>query len=161
MEKDMIQVYYGEGRGKSTAALGNALRTADAGKNAIIIQFLKGRLEEPKEILQRLEPEIKFFRFEKLAECFADLSEEEKREESANMKNGLNFARKVLATSECNLLVLDEVLGLVDAKIISIEELKSVIEAGTDDTDIVLTGRVLPKELFDIADEVYNIESEK
>lgn len=159
MEKDMIQVYYGEGRGKSTAALGNALRTADAGKNAIIIQFLKGRLEEPKEILQRLEPEIKFFRFEKLAECFADLSEEEKREESANMKNGLNFARKVLATSECNLLVLDEVLGLVDAKIISIEELKSVIEAGTDDTDIVLTGRVLPKELFDIADEVYNIES--
>lgn len=161
MEKDMIQVYYGEGRGKSTAALGNALRKADEGKNVIIIQFLKGRLEEPKEILQRLEPEIKFFRFEKLAECFVDLSEEEKIEESANMRNGLNFARKVLATSECNLLILDEVLGLIDAKIISIEELKSVIEARTDDTDIVLTGRVLPKELFDIADEVYNIEAEK
>ena len=79
MEKGMIQIYYGEGRGKSTAALGNALRKADSGKNVIIIQFLKGKLEEPQEFLQRLEPEIKFFRFEKLAECFADLTEEEKQ----------------------------------------------------------------------------------
>ena len=161
MEKGMIQIYYGEGRGKSTAALGNALRKADSGKNVIIIQFLKGKLEEPQKFLQRLEPEIKFFRFEKLAECFADLTEEEKQEESVNMKNGLNFARKVLATSECNLLVLDEVLGLVDANIISIEELKSVIEAKADDTEVILTGRVLPKELYDMADEVYNIEAEK
>ena len=108
MERGVIQIYYGEGRGKSTAALGNALRKADAGKNVIIVQFLKAKKEEPGELLQRLEPEIKFFRFEKLAECFADLSEDEKKEESANMKNGLNFARKVLATSECDLLVLDE-----------------------------------------------------
>ena len=107
MERGVIQIYYGEGRGKSTAALGNALRKADAGKNVIIVQFLKAKKEEPGELLQRLEPEIKFFRFEKLAECFADLSEDEKKEESANMKNGLNFARKVLATSECDLLVLD------------------------------------------------------
>ena len=77
------------------------------------------------------------------------------------MKNGLNFARTVLATSECNLLLLDEVLGLVDANIISIEELKSVIEANTEDTEVILTGRVLPKELYDMADEVYNIEAEK
>lgn len=161
MERGMIQVYYGEGRGKSTAALGNALRKADAGKNVIIIQFLKAKTEEPGEVLQRLEPEIKFFRFEKLAECFADLSEEEKREESVNMKNGLNFARKVLSTSECNLLILDEVLGLVDAGVISVEELKHVIESRTEGTDVILTGRRLPEELFEIADEIYNIASEK
>ncbi len=70
MERGVIQIYYGEGTGKSTAALGNALRKADAGKNVIIVQFLKAKKEEPGELLQRLEPEIKFFRFEKLAECF-------------------------------------------------------------------------------------------
>lgn len=161
MERGMVQIYYGEGRGKSTAALGNALRKADAGKNVIIIQFLKAKTEEPGEVLQRLEPEIKFFRFEKLAECFADLSEEEKREESVNMKNGLNFARKVLSTSECNLLILDEVLGLVDAGVISVEELKHVIESRTEGTDVILTGRRLPEGLFEIADEIYNIASEK
>lgn len=161
MERGMIQIYYGEGRGKSTAALGNALRKADAGKNVIIIQFLKAKKEEPGEVLQRLEPDIKFFRFEKLAECFAELSEEEKKEESVNMKNGLNFARKVLATSECSLLVLDEVLGLVDAGIVSVEELKNVIGAKSEGTDLILTGRVLPEGLCEIADEIYNIASEK
>ncbi len=161
MERGMIQIYYGEGRGKSTAALGNALRKADAGKNVIIIQFLKAKKEEPGEVLQRLEPDIKFFRFEKLAECFAELSEEEKKEESVNMKNGLNFARKVLATSECSLLVLDEVLGLVDAGIVSVDELKNVIGAKSEGTDLILTGRVLPEGLYEIADEIYNIASEK
>lgn len=161
MERGMIQIYYGEGRGKSTAALGNALRKADAGKNVIIVQFLKAKTEEPGEVLQRLEPDIKFFRFEKLAECFAELSEEEKQEESVNMKNGLNFARKVLATSECSLLVLDEVLGLVDAGVISVDDLKNVIQAKTEGTDLILTGRVLPEEIGEVADEIYNIASEK
>ena len=148
MERGVIQIYYGEGRGKSTAALGNALRKADAGKNVIIVQFLKAKKEEPGELLQRLEPEIKFFRFEK-------------KEESANMKNGLNFARKVLATSECDLLVLDEILGVVDAGVISVEELCAIIRAKTEETDVILTGRRLPEELREIADEVYNIIVEK
>ena len=140
MERGVIQIYYGEGRGKSTAALGNALRKADAGKNVIIVQFLKAKKEEPGELLQRLEPEIKFFRFEKLAE---------------------NFARKVLATSECDLLVLDEILGVVDAGVISVEELCAIIRAKTEETDVILTGRRLPEELREIADEVYNIIAEK
>ena len=80
MERGVIQIYYGEGRGKSTVALGNALRMADAGKNVIIVQFLKAKQEEQGELLPRLEPEIKFFRFAKLAERFAELSEDEKNE---------------------------------------------------------------------------------
>jgi cob(I)alamin adenosyltransferase len=161
MGRGRVQIYYGEGRGKSTAALGNALKKADAGKDVIIIQFLKAKTEEPGEVLQRLEPEIKFFRFEKLTECFEQLSEEEKKEESVNMKNGLNFARKVLATSECSLLVLDEVLGLVDAQIITVEDLKNVIQAKTEGTDVILTGRKFPEGIAEIADEIYNIASEK
>ena len=86
---------------------------------------------------------------------------DEKKEESANMKNGLNFARKVLATSECDLLVLDEILGVVDAGVISVEELCAIIRAKTEETDVILTGRRLPEELREIADEVYNIIAEK
>lgn len=110
--------------------------------------------------MQRLEPEIKFFRFEKLAECFADLSEDEKKEESANMKR-IKFCQKSAATSECDLLVLDEILGVVDAGVISVEELCAIIRAKTEETDVILTGRRLPEELREIADEVYNIIAEK
>lgn len=59
MDRGVIQVYYGEGHGKSTAAIGNAIRIASEGKSVIIIQFLKGKMKRT-DILSRLEPEIKY-----------------------------------------------------------------------------------------------------
>ena len=58
MDRGVIQVYYGEGHGKSTAAIGNAIRIASEGKSVIIIQFLKGKNENELTFLSRLEPEI-------------------------------------------------------------------------------------------------------
>ena len=75
MDRGVIQVYYGEGHGKSTAAIGNAIRIASEGKSVIIIQFLKGKNENELTFLSRLEPEIKIFRFAKSDECFEALSE--------------------------------------------------------------------------------------
>ena len=75
----------------------------------------------------RLEPEIKIFRFEKSDLNFAELSEEKKTEEIINIKNGINFAKKVLSTGECDLLILDELLGLIDNSIITVEDLKKII----------------------------------
>lgn len=161
MKKGSVQVYYGEGRGKTTAALGNALRAAGDGKTVFIIQFLKGRMDEEKLFLQRLEPEIKLFCFEKSSECYEELSDEEKDEEKMNMKNGLNFAKKVLVTGECNMLILDEVLGLIDTGVILTEELEAVLKAKTDDTEVILTGRVLEDSVRSYADEIYHIAAEK
>ena len=79
MEKGVIQIYYGEGQGKTSAALGNAIRKASNGKSAYVVQFMKGQLGS--EFLNRLEPEIKVFRFERCSEGFDSLSEEEKQEQ--------------------------------------------------------------------------------
>ena len=73
MEKGSIQIYYGEGRGKSSAALGNVIRSAGDGKSAYVVQFMKGQLNS--EFLKRLEPEVKVFRFERCAEGFDSMSE--------------------------------------------------------------------------------------
>ena len=159
MERGVIQIYYGEGRGKSTAALGNALRKADAGKNVIIVQFLKAKKEEPGELLQRLEPEIKFFRFEKSSAEYASLDEAAREEEKMNIRNGLNFAKKVLSTGECDLLILDEVLGLIDVGILSVEELRTLISAKTEETTVIMTGIQLSDEVCMLADEVSKIET--
>lgn len=161
MSTGNIQIYYGEGRGKSTAALGNAIHAAAEGKNVVIIQFLKEKLNEELTFLQRLEPEIKLFRFEKSEVSFDQLSEEEQMEEIINIKNGLNFAKKVLVTGECNVLVLDEILGVIDNHLIAKEAIKAVIDAKSEEVDLVLTGRVLDDELREYADEIYNIVSEK
>jgi cob(I)alamin adenosyltransferase len=157
----MIQVYYGEGHGKSTAALGIAIQAASCGKSVIAIQFLKGKMESEKDFLARLEPEIKFFRFAKSDAPFDQLSAEEQEEERINLKNGFNYGKKVIATGGCDVVVLDEFLGLVDLKIISMEDIKEMISVKPEDMTLILTGRVLTEEIRQMADEIYNIAPEK
>ena len=151
MSEGVIKVYYGEGRGKTTAAIGNTIQAAIDGREAIIIQFLKGKNESKQEFFKRLEPEIKYFNFAKAEIPF----------EAMNMKNGFNYGKKVIATGACDLIVLDEVLGLVDQKVISLQDIREMFESKPDDVTVICTGRVLAEEIRELADEVYNITFEK
>lgn len=161
MKQGLIHIYSGDGHGKSPAALGKAVMAAAAGERVVIIQFLKGRGLQDTEFIRRLEPEIKIFRFEKSETDFVTLSEDKKQEEIVNIKNGLNFAKKVLTTGECDLLILDEVLGLIDNEIITVEDLKNLLEARDGETDIIMTGISLNDDLCLVADEVSRIETLK
>jgi len=160
MAEGLIHIYTGDGRGKSPAALGRAVLAAAEGKRVVIIQFLKGKGLGDSDFLRRMEPEIKIFHFEKAVENFEELPEEKKQEEISNIKNGINFAKKVLTTGECDMLILDEVLGLVEKNIITVEELKSFLEA-RGETDIILTGITLNDEICVLADQVSRIETVK
>lgn len=159
MEKGMIYIYSGEGHGKSPAALGKALQTACRGENVVIIRFLKGRGLSDSDFVKRLEPEIKIFRFEKSDENFVNLSEERKAEEIGNIKNGLNFAKKVMNTDECSLLILDEVLELLDNDIISVQELRTLLLCKPERMDIIMTGTTSNDEAYPLADEVTKVET--
>ncbi len=159
MGKGMIQIYSGEGHGKSPAALGRAVQAACRGEYVVIIQFLKGRGLAESEFVKRLEPEIKIFRFEKSVEDFSLLSEEHKAEEKQNIRNGLNFARKILNTGECSLLILDEVLGLIDNEIITVEELKTLLAGKPEEMEIIMTGIALNDEVCALADNVTKVET--
>ena len=78
-----------------------------------------------------------------------------------NIKNALGYSRKVLDTGQCDLLILDEIFGLIDYNIITIEELMDLIAVKKDSMDLILTGRNLPEEVREIADCVYSIQREK
>lgn len=162
MDKGTVRVVCGPGSGKTASALGLGMMGMFHNKKVIVVQFLKGELDEAaNEMLKRLEPEMKVFRFERSQGLFEDLSEEQKREELINLKNGFNFARKVMVTGECDILILDEVLGLLDQKIVSIEELKGLLDCKTDEIDLILTGRVCPEEVYQSVDLVSYVENIK
>lgn len=161
MNRRIVQVFYGPGKGKTSAAVGQCIRAASLGQSAIIIQFLKGKESEEFSFLERLEPDIKLFRFEK-GECsYNELSAARQKEERMNIRNGFNFARKVIDTGECDVLVLDEVLGLLDLEIITIEDIISLINLREDYGRLVLTGRELPAEISDYADIISKIDLEE
>ncbi len=161
MDREMITVYCGAGKGKTAAALGQGLMAANSGKSVIVIQFLKGGQGENLELVQRLEPEMKVFRFEKFSANYNDLGVQEQAEESANIKNAFGFAKKVLATGECDLLILDEILGLLDLNLVSIEEMKSLLAVKEDSVGLVVTGIHMKEELFPYVDQVHEIETRK
>ena len=159
MEKGIIQVYYGEGQGKTSAALGNAIRRASSGASVYLITFLKGQLNS--NLLSRLEPEIKCFRFERSYCAYSELNEEEKTEEKANIVNGLNFAKKALTTGECDILILDEILGAMVEGVVIEADVLDILAARSPFTTVILTGRKLPDSIREMADQILNIVPEK
>ena len=88
---------------------------------------------------------------------YEELSEEEQREESINILNGVNFAKKVLTIGECDVLILDEILGLVDLGILNVEDVIHLIQAKPEEMELILTGRNLPEELVNEADYISKI----
>ena len=161
MNQGSVIVYFGNGKGKSSSAIGHALCKAAGGEAVTIIQFLKGNNQEEIAFLNRLEPEVRLFSFEKHSGSYADLSEEEKQEEIININNGRNFAKKVLVTGESAILVLDEILGLLEQNIVSMEEIQLLIDAKDETTELILTGTYMNEELIQRLDAVYEIKSIK
>lgn len=158
MEKELIEAYCGSAKGKTTLGLGQSLRAAAEGKSVIIIQFLKGRERRSVDFLEQLDDlDIKIFRFEKQDCCYDDLTDEEKEEEWANILNGLNFARKVVVTQECDFLLLDEILGVIEQGIVSVDTVAEILRQRDRSMQIVMTGTNLPEGLRPYVDTVIKL----
>lgn len=161
MDKGSVHIYCGAGKGKTTVALGQGIRAASQGKSVVIIQFLKEKNMDEIGFVRRLEPEVKLFRFEKSSESFENLTDEEKQEEKQNLQNGLNFAKKVLVTEECDVLILDEVLGLIEYGIVAVEDIRALIRAKSETAELILTGIYSGEELWEDADDVTEMVTRK
>ena len=158
MKKGLIQVYCGNGKGKTTAAIGQGIRATGHGYKVIMIQFLKGRPTGELETLKRLEPEFKVFKFEKQTKFIFEMDEEQKKDLQSDIRNALNFARKVLDTRECDVLILDEILGVVENELLEEEELIKIINNKSEHIELILTGRVVPERIKSLADYISTIE---
>lgn len=160
MRKGFIEAYCGDGKGKTSLAIGQSVRACASGQSVIIIQFLKGKEKGVWTLLENLDVDIKLFCFEKSERYFEELSEQEKAEQRENIRNGLGYAHKVIVTHECDLLVLDEILGLPEYDIATCDEINELLQAKNNDMHIILTGRKWRKDLEENVDAVTNLTTE-
>lgn len=156
MEKGKLLIYTGNHKEGFLAAFGKAVSEAAAGKQVVIIRSLRGKNFWDSDFIKKMEPELKIFRFEKSEEDFENLSDEKKAEETENIRNGINYARKVLATGECNLLILDGIFELTGKKILTVEEVKNILKL-QGDTDIIMIGKNPEAEICNLADCVLTV----
>lgn len=135
MGKGTIHIYVPEENGESSAAYGRALLDAAGGKKVVVIQFIKEKSVGNSDFFKKMEPEMKLFSFE-------------------DIRNGINYARKVLATEECDLLLLADILELVKTGSVTGADLKNILDA-QGETDIILTGQFHGEEISALAEKVY------
>lgn len=161
LKKGLVQVYTGNGKGKTTAALGQALRSVGRGLKVCMIQFLKGMPSGELNSVKRLEPDFQIYRFEKERGFFWTLSDEEKQEVQREVAAAFEFAKKLLAEDKCDVLILDEIMAVLQNDLLPLEDVCGLIKNKPEHVELILTGRDAPPEIIELADLVTEMRAIK
>ena len=155
-ERGYIHLYTGNGKGKTTAALGLAIRAAGAGKKVFIAQFVKGMPYAEHKALKRF-PEIEVKQYG--LDCF--IEKEPTREDIMAAQTGLNEVSEIVQKNACDVLILDEACIALHYKLFELNEIIHLLREKPASMEIILTGRYAPKELMDKADLVTEMKEIK
>lgn len=161
MELGLIHIYCGDGKGKTTAAMGLALRAVGHNKKVLLTQFLKdnetGELNSIKKLGDNFEvfkgiPVKKFFKFMSPEEQMVTRKEHEER---------FRAVIKKAKDENVDLLILDEIMAAINLKLVPLDEVMEFLKNKPNGLEIVLTGRNPDKKLIDIANYVSEIKAIK
>lgn len=152
--RGLLIVYTGGGKGKTTAALGMALRAVGYGRKVLILQFIKGSWHYGElDGLKRLAPEVELVRG---GEGFVGILDDTKprEEHEAAARGALGLAREKLATDAYDLVILDEINYALDMGLLALDDVKELITSRPRRLDLVLTGNHAHPDLIEMADLV-------
>lgn len=156
MEKGYIQVYTGNGKGKTTAALGASIRAVCAGKKVFFGQFIKG-MDYSELKCVNFVPDLEIKQFGR--DCFIEKDPTE--EDIRCAKEGLKEFKEILYKGSYDLVVMDELNIALFYKLFSIEEVIEIIKNKKENIELIITGRYAPDELIEIADLVTEMREVK
>ena len=157
--KGHIQVYTGDGKGKTTAALGLALRAAGHKHKVYIGQFLKG--QEYGELLsaKKLSPYITIEQFGRKG--FIHVTKDPDEEDIKRARRGLKKCGEAMLSQKYRIIILDEINVAVDFNLLTEEEIHKFLDKRPEDVEIVLTGRYAPSSFLKRADLVTEMKAKK
>lgn len=159
MSKRYFQIYTGDGKGKTTAALGLALRAAGHGLRIYIGQFMKGRRCGELKACTLLAPLIVLEQYGRKHFMERDAAPEERDLQAA--KRGLEKAKEALFSGKYDIIILDEIISAHSFNLITVQELIELSRMRPADTELVFTGRGAPQELIEKADLVTEMKEIK
>ena len=149
-EKGYLQVYTGNGKGKTTAALGLTLRAVGNGARVFIAQFMKNGAYGEIKALQNFNPRVRVQQFGtgKFLQNEIDL------EDYQSCRQGILTIKKIWLSGNYNLVILDEINVALFYGLLSLKELMDIVKLKPNSMELVFTGRYAPPELLEVADLV-------
>jgi len=162
LKEGLVLINTGEGKGKTTAALGLALRAAGHNQKVLIMQFIKGRFDTGEfRIIKKLKPMIEIERLGKGFIRFKDGKPAPTRAQVKNSSESFEYACKKVASGRYDMIILDEIINLMSYGLLKIEDTIDLIKNKPKKLCIVLTGRNAPRKLLDMADTVTEMREVK
>ncbi len=155
--KGKVHVYTGNGKGKTTAAMGIALRATGAGKKVFFAQFVKGMKYSEVSAIEKFLPQINIKQFG--LDCFIEKDPTEKDIQLA--QDGLQEVAGILKSGEYEMVVLDEANIALYYHLFSLDELITALNNRDEDVEVIITGRYAPQELIEYADLVTEMKEVK
>jgi len=152
--RGLVIVYTGDGKGKTTAAIGMAFRAVGRGWKVLMIQFGKGSWHYAElDTVERLKPDFEII---PMGIGFYKILDDQhtEQEHRAAAQHALEFSREQMQSGRYDLIILDEVNGAITAGLLSVEALVRLIEEKPEDLSLVLTGRAAAAEIVERADLV-------
>ena len=158
LEKGLVQVYTGNGKGKSSAAFGLALRAIGRGLKVYIIQFIKGGFDYGELYMVDKLPSLKLKAFGR----GKFVTEKPPGKEDVKLaEEALALAEEVVKSGEYDIVILDEINVALDLKLIRTERVVELIKNKPKHVELVLTGRYAPNEIIEVADLVTEMREVK
>jgi cob(I)alamin adenosyltransferase len=159
LHRGFVQIYTGNGKGKTTAAIGQAVRSAGFGLKTYFAQFMKEYPYNELKSLKHLSEWITIDQF--CGDEFVYKKELPGRDELLKARKGLNKAEEKMLSSEYDLIVLDESIVAIYFKLFVTGDLIEIIDKKPENVELILTGRYCPEELIELADLVTEMKEIK
>lgn len=154
--KGYIQIYTGNGKGKTTCALGLSLRAVCAGKKVFFGQFVKGMKYSELDAIKYL-PGFKMKQYGR--DCF--IFNKPSQEDIDIAKEGLKEIENILKSEEYDIVVLDELNIAIHYNLVSVEEVIDILKNKNEKIEVIITGRYAKEELINLADLVTEMKEVK
>lgn len=156
--RGLVHLYYGNGKGKTTAALGLVLRAAGQGLRVVIVQFLKNMPCGEVSALEQL-PNVRLFRGQSTMHFFDCMTDEEKRATRQVHEKNFQLAMDIIRQEQCDLLVLDEVLDACQLQLLDENALRHFMENKPSKLEVVMTAHKPIQWALDLADYITEMRS--
>jgi cob(I)alamin adenosyltransferase len=158
LEKGLVQVYTGNGKGKTSAAFGLALRASGRGLKVYIIQFIKGGFDYGELYVADRIPNLTLRAFGR----GKFITEEPPEKEDVRLaEQALQLAKKIIRSGEDDVVILDEINVALKLKLISLEDVMDLIKSKPAHVELVLTGRYAAEEVIEAANLVTDMRETK
>jgi cob(I)alamin adenosyltransferase len=159
--KGLVHIYTGDGKGKTTAAVGLGMRAWGRGKKVLMVQFLKGMESGELITINRLDSNFIVNPGKPLYKFTWNMNEDELRKAAVLQKEQFDYALKEMKTDKWDVLILDEIMAAVNTGMISLEDVLELIRHKPERLEIVMTGKNAPAPLIELADYVSDIREIK